>query len=71
MQLANLPSESITTWDQLMQVFLHKYFSPHKIAKFHNEITTFKQNGSEQSMWLEIDSRNSKGNAHIMACQIG
>ena len=27
--LASLPNESITTWDQLKQAFLHKYFSPH------------------------------------------
>ena len=45
--LASLPSESITTWDQLKKAFLHKYFPPHKTAKFRNEITTFKQNGSE------------------------
>ena len=45
--LASLPSESITTWDQLKQAFLHKYFPPHKSAKFRNEITTFKQSGSE------------------------
>ena len=45
--LASLPNESITTWDQLKQAFLHKYFSPHKIAKFQNEIITFKQSGSE------------------------
>ena len=42
-----MPNESITTWDQLKQAFLHKYFPPHKTAKFRNEITTFKQNGSE------------------------
>ena len=45
--LASLPSESIKTWDQLKQAFLHKYFPPHKTAKFYNEITTFKKNGSE------------------------
>ena len=45
--LASLPSESITTWDQLKQAFLHKYFPPQKTAKFYNEITTFKKNGSE------------------------
>ena len=45
--LASLPSESITTWDQLKQAFLHKYFAPQKTAKFRNETTTFKQNGSE------------------------
>ena len=45
--LASLPNESITTWDQLKQVLLHKYFPPHKTAKFRNEITTFKQNRSE------------------------
>ena len=42
-----MPNESITTWDQLKQAFLHKYFPPHKTTKFRNEITTFKQNGSE------------------------
>ena len=45
--LASLPNESNTIWDQLKQAFLHKYFPPHKMAKFRNEITTFKQNGSE------------------------
>ena len=45
--LASLPNESITTWDQLKQAFLHKYFPPHKTAKFRNEITTFKQSGNE------------------------
>ena len=42
-----MPNESITTWDQLKQAFLHKYFPPHKTTKFRNEITTFKQNRSE------------------------
>ena len=45
--LTSLPNESIIKWDQLKQAFLHKYFSPHKTAKFRNEITTFKQSGSE------------------------
>ena len=45
--LASLPNESISTWDQLKQAFLHKYFPPHKMAKFRNEIATFKQNGTE------------------------
>ena len=45
--LAKLPNESITTCDQLKQVFLHKYFPPYKTAKFRNEITTFKKSGSE------------------------
>ena len=31
----------------MKQAFLHKYFPPHKTTKFWNEITTFKQNGSE------------------------
>ena len=37
----------------MKQAFLHKYFPPHKTAKFRNEITTFKQNGSEtiNSAW--------------------
>ena len=45
--LASLPNESITTWDQLKQAFLHKYFPSHKTAKFRNKIPTFKQSGSE------------------------
>ena len=45
--LASLPCESITTWDQLKQAFLHKYFPPQKTAMFHNEITNFKKNRSE------------------------
>ena len=31
----------------MKQAFLHKYFLPHKTAKFRNEITTFKQSESE------------------------
>ena len=45
--LASLPSELMTTWDQLKQPFLYKYFPPHKMTKFRNEIRTFKKNGSE------------------------
>ena len=40
--LTSLPSESIITWDQLKQVFLHTCFPPYKTTKFRNEITTFK-----------------------------
>ena len=31
----------------MKQAFLHKYFPPHKTDKFRNEITTFKQSGSQ------------------------
>lgn len=41
--LDSLPNESITTWDQLTQKFLNKYFPPGKAAKIRAEITNFSQ----------------------------
>jgi len=41
--LDSLPNESITTWDQLTQKFLNKYFPPGKAAKIRVEITNFSQ----------------------------
>jgi len=41
--LISLPSGSITTWEQMAQKFLGKYFPPAKTAKLRNEITMFLQ----------------------------
>ena len=69
--LTSLPSESIITWDQLKQAFLHMYFPPQKIAKFRNKITTFNKMEVRQSMQLRRDLKSFKSNAHIIACLIG
>ena len=39
--LNSLPSDSITTWNDLADKFLIKYFPPTKNAKLQNEITSF------------------------------
>ena len=36
-----LPSDSITTWNDLADKFLMKYFPPTKNTKLRNEITSF------------------------------
>ncbi|KAH9716698.1 hypothetical protein KPL71_021550 [Citrus sinensis] len=41
--LNSLPSDSITTWNELADKFLMKYFPPIKNAKLRNEITSFHQ----------------------------
>ncbi|KAH9801445.1 hypothetical protein KPL71_001039 [Citrus sinensis] len=41
--LNSLPSDSITTWNELADKFLMKYFPPTKNAKLRNEITYFHQ----------------------------
>ena len=41
--LNSLPAGSITTWAQLVDRFLSKYFPPSKTAKLRNEITQFTQ----------------------------
>ncbi|KAI3816372.1 hypothetical protein L1987_16065 [Smallanthus sonchifolius] len=45
--LNSLPTGSITTWDDLAQKFLSKYFPPAKTAKLRNDITTFTQEDGE------------------------
>ena len=39
----SLPPGIITTWEELAQKFLAKYFPPAKTAKLRNDITTFIQ----------------------------
>ena len=41
--LNSLPPSSISTWQELAERFLVKYFPPSKNAKLRNEITTFQQ----------------------------
>ncbi|KAH9781044.1 hypothetical protein KPL71_008308 [Citrus sinensis] len=41
--LNSLPSDSITTWNELADKFLMKYFPPTKNAKLRNEIMSFHQ----------------------------
>ncbi|CAI9775033.1 unnamed protein product [Fraxinus pennsylvanica] len=45
--LDTCPPQSITTWNQLSQKFLNKYFPPKRIAKLRDDITTFQQLDSE------------------------
>ena len=45
--LNSLPPGSITTWDELVQRFLSKFFPPAKTAKLRNEITSFTQYDQE------------------------
>ncbi|XP_070020570.1 uncharacterized protein [Nicotiana sylvestris] len=45
--LRSLPRGSITTWDQMTQKFLNKYFSPAKIFKMKQKINNFMQTDSE------------------------
>ncbi|XP_070017727.1 uncharacterized protein [Nicotiana sylvestris] len=39
--LRSLPQGSITTWDQMTQKFLNKYFSPAKTTKLRQDISNF------------------------------
>ena len=38
----------VTSWDELTQAFLNKFFLPSKMSKFKMEIGTFKQKTDEQ-----------------------
>lgn len=45
--LDSLPPNSITTWAQLVEKFLGKYFPPSKTGQLRNEITNFRQQEGE------------------------
>ena len=46
--LSTLPANSITTWAQLQQKFLDKYFSMGKTNQYRRSITSFAQTDNEQ-----------------------
>jgi Retrotransposon gag protein len=43
----SLPTGSITTWDQLIEAFLTKYFPPSKTAQLRGQIMNFGQKRNE------------------------
>lgn len=45
--LNSLPSNSITTWNELKRAFLARYFPPSKTAQLRNLITCFRQKDGE------------------------
>lgn len=45
--LNSLAPSTITTWEELAQNFLAKYFALAKMAKLHNDIMTFNQQENE------------------------
>jgi hypothetical protein len=45
--LSTLPANSITSWDQLKDAFLKKYFSIGKTVHYRKLITSFRQNDNE------------------------
>ncbi|XP_073054601.1 uncharacterized protein [Primulina eburnea] len=45
--LNSLPAGSITTWEEMGQAFLSKYFPPSKTVKMRNDITNFVQHDPE------------------------
>lgn len=45
--LNSLPSNSITTWNELKKAFLARYFPPSKTAQLRNLITCFRQKDGE------------------------
>ena len=45
--LQSLPSNSVTTWNELKKVFLARYFPPSKIAMLRAQINGFKQKDNE------------------------
>ncbi|KAF8105296.1 hypothetical protein N665_0159s0001 [Sinapis alba] len=43
----NIPSDSITTWDDCKKAFLNKFFSSSRTAKLRNDISGFQQHNLE------------------------
>ena len=52
--LYGLPPSSITTWGQLVALFLRKYFPAHKTTKFRMDIIQTKQ-GERESLWQYLE----------------
>ncbi|KAH9768947.1 hypothetical protein KPL71_011805 [Citrus sinensis] len=57
--LNSLPPDSITTWNDLADKFLMKYFSPTKNAKLRNEITSFHQLKDESLLMVDASANGA------------
>ncbi|RWR93155.1 hypothetical protein CKAN_02239100 [Cinnamomum micranthum f. kanehirae] len=67
--LSTLPANSITTWAQLQQKFLDKYFSVGKTNQYRRSITSFAQTDSEQfhEAWDRFKDLIRKCPHHLIA----
>ncbi|KAA3465762.1 RING-H2 finger protein ATL63 [Gossypium australe] len=52
--LHSLPRGSITTWEQMTEKFLLKYFSPAKTAKLRNDISSFVSIEKVPTPWITL-----------------
>ncbi|KAH9801229.1 hypothetical protein KPL71_000949 [Citrus sinensis] len=70
--LNSLPPDSITTWSDLADKFLLKYFPPTKNAKLRNEITSFHQLEDESlcDAWERFKELLRKCHHHGISCCI-
>lgn len=46
--ILRLPARSITQWGQLEKLFINKFFTPARTAKFRNDILHFKTKANEK-----------------------
>ena len=60
--LLSLPNGSISTWDNLKEGFIKKYYPPVKILQNRNSILSFKQNDNEHvaTAWERIRSEERR-----------
>ena len=70
--LNSLPSDSITTWNDMADKFLMKYFAPTKNAKLWNEITSFHQLECESlyDAWERFKELLRRSSHHGIPCCI-
>ncbi|KAH9769288.1 hypothetical protein KPL71_011944 [Citrus sinensis] len=57
--LNSLPTDSITTWNELADKFLMKYFLPTTNAKLRNEITSFHQLEDESLLMVDASANGA------------
>ena len=71
-QLNSLPPDSITTWNDLADKFLKKYFPSTKNAKLRNEITSFYQleGKSLYDAWERFKKLHRRCHHHGILCCI-
>ncbi|XP_016731126.1 uncharacterized protein [Gossypium hirsutum] len=68
--LNSLPSGSITTWQELVECFLMKYFPPSLITMIRNEFTSFQQLDKESlyEAWEQFKELLRKCPHHSIPC---